>query len=80
MRNQDEIQKAHDILHAFILGEVPMPSWATEHDRFGWVNMSAGLCFAMGDDHPPGRKFEAILAGLNKHAEQCGFKLKKMED
>ncbi len=75
MKTKDEIQKAHDILTAFILGEVPMPKEATARDRVSWMSLTAGLCWVIGDGHPPAVEVDRILAEMMRHAEEEGFRL-----
>ncbi len=48
-RSLDEIQKAHDMVVAIILGDVTMP--LGEMERFALMESAGVLCWLLGHDH-----------------------------
>lgn len=49
MKTKDQIQRAHDLLSAIILGEVPNPFPIEE--KGGLVACLNALCWVLGHDH-----------------------------
>jgi len=71
MRNQRDVQRAHDILHALVCGEVDLgygKAWTIIahgcHDVLSWV---------LGEQC--GQEFEANLAIIEQDAALRGYKL-----
>jgi hypothetical protein len=67
-----EVQRAHDILLAFILEEVPKPADIPEQA----ILMAAStLCWVLKHDH--NHSFGEVVAQLESEANKAGFTLSK---
>ena len=69
MRNQDEIQKAHDRYAATILGEIPNP-FGEDHKKF-LIAACDVLCWVLEHDH--NHSFEENLQKLIEAHEAVGI-------
>ncbi len=82
MRTQDEIQKAHDCLIAFILGEAPedlQASLPEEHEKTIEA-MATALCWVLDDGDQPGKNFAKLLAEIYAASEALGNPLVKKQN
>lgn len=68
MRSEAEIQRAHDMLSAVILGELPAP--LTEKTRLGLHAACDVLCWVLNHDHNP--NFEKNLDAIGRLAHANG--------
>jgi|GEM_PF-7071197 len=69
----EEIQEAHDILHAVITGEVEIG--ADEETIKAWHAAHDALCFVL--NHPGGETFKKNIRRIKAGAARRGFVLKK---
>lgn len=69
MRSAAEIQRAHDILVAMLVGEVPRPQGKEEV----LVSTASVLCWVLKHDHNP--TFETLIANLEKGLQELGYTL-----
>ena len=76
MRSQDELQRAHDLLHGIVLGEVPVG--VPEADRPILVASLDVLCWALRHDHNPA--FAENLATFEEELARLGYVLEKRDD
>lgn len=71
MKTQDEIQKAHDILVAVLLGEIDVGATGNEH-----LNIAATvLCWVLEHEH--NHTFQDILKDIDDEARSRGYVLEK---
>lgn len=69
MKSQDEIQRAHDILAALILEEVPI---RIKPEQAEALSAAAGaLCWVLNHDH--NKSFEENLARIEQMFEELGI-------
>jgi hypothetical protein len=73
MKSPDEIQKAHDLMAAFILGEVPM--LIDDKTKFGLTAALDTLCWVLGHTH--NTAFANNLKKLQAIADANGYVLVK---
>lgn len=71
MRSQDEIQKAHDLLHAIFLGEIDVGQDEAIKEHAALT--CTGLCFALGC--PAGLLLADNLVAIMEAAEARGYRL-----
>lgn len=79
IRDEDEIQRAHDILAAVALGEVPAePPSETDDDFQGAYFQGAldALCWVLHHVHNP--QFSENLALLEASIKARGYKLERL--
>jgi len=69
----EEIQEAHDILHAVISGEVDLD--ADQGTVDAWHAAHDALCFVL--NHPAGEEFKKNIRRIKAEAASHGFVLKK---
>ena len=68
MKTQLQIQRAHDVLLAYVLDEVPVQ--VTQEQRNSLAQFACTLCWVLDHDHQP--KFNEVLAELEKTIESVG--------
>jgi hypothetical protein len=76
LRDVKEVQRAHDILTAVILGEVPSPVESAKDEQILTALMRAqldALCWVLKHEHRNG--FPENLAHLEQWLEERGFVL-----
>lgn len=71
MKSADEIQRAHDLLVALILGDVQLPM-SDETER-GLRYSADVLCWVLEHDH--NEAFAKNLSELNAECETLGYRL-----
>jgi len=69
-RDPSEIQRAHDILRALVLGEIPSP-FANKTEAHAALD---AICWVLGHDH--NTKFADNLKTIEEWAEEAGFILR----
>lgn len=84
MKTESEIVRAHDILVAMIVGEVPnllhpgKPFDGSTIQERVMMEQAAALCWILGHDHNP--TFGKNLEAINTELERLGFKLRNKND
>jgi hypothetical protein len=79
MRTQEEIQKAHDMLVAICLKEVPSPFSGNQEEAFSGLSIAAGvLCWVLEHDH--NSVFEKLLADMQQSLEGMGYTLSRRDN
>ena len=76
---EDKIQRAHDILAAIRLGEVPSP-YGDDEDEINNKMLYAALdvlCWVLGHDH--NTSFAGNLDFIDKEISKRGFKLTRRQ-
>ena len=76
MRSKDELQRAHDLLHSIVLGQVPITLSREEQPLI--VAALDVLCWALHHDH--NQSFALNLALLTKALEDLGYVLEKLDN
>lgn len=71
MKTRDEIQRAHDILTAFIVGDVPHDLTAVQMTQV--MGNCEALCWILGHQHNP--TFADNLRNLEEGAARAGYAL-----
>lgn len=71
MRSPNEIQRAHDILRAVVLGEIPSP-FAKKAEVHAAID---ALCWVLRHDH--NQHFADNLKTIEDAAEDAGFVLRE---
>lgn len=72
MRDLAEIQRAHDIIAAFLAGHVVEVTEIDLDTRMAMAAACSALCWILGDAHPPSDLFAQNLAGLERVAKANG--------
>ena len=80
MKSIDEIQRAHDVLVAYIIGEMPDPfegqPYVDRERAWQAIRESCSvLCWLLGCEHNP--NFACNLLALEAHAKAHGFVLER---
>jgi hypothetical protein len=71
MKTQLEIQRAHDIMVAFLVGEMPVN--IDREQRLILASSCSALCWVLGHDH--NTQFSTLLSGLEETARIAGLTL-----
>lgn len=74
MKTENEIQRVHDIIIAVIRKEVPTDLDFEEMDLL--AAQGSALCWALGHDHKPARKFQRIIDEIEKALTKRGYVLR----
>jgi hypothetical protein len=74
MRNEDEVQRAHDLLKALILSEVPNP-YPDEDHLAALTPVLDVLCWVLRHDH--NQTFAVNLQRVEKALERLGFRMQR---
>lgn len=75
LRSHEDIQKAHDVLVAFITDDVPECLRVSEDEKVDLGKLAAGFCWVLNHEHHTWA--EQVLAGLNARAAMAGLALNK---
>lgn len=73
MKSPEDIQRAHDLLHAVFLNEIDVGQTAEENDHAAIT--CTGLCWVLGC--PAGELLEKNLQAIHAAAESKGYRLSK---
>lgn len=76
MKTEAEVQRAHDIMVAAILKEIPVPM--TENDRKYLGAQASGMCWMLGHDHNPA--FAENLEKIERWAAENGYALERRQN
>lgn len=77
MQNEMEVQRAHDMLHGIVMGEVPVPF---KHSDPQWQALCATLdvlCWVLGHDH--NTNFVDNIRKIEKHYADLGYTLQDIQ-
>jgi len=74
MRGREEIQRAHDVLVAMVLGEVKVPLADEDHKALT-ANLDV-LCWVLEHDH--NQTFAGNLRLAEEQARRAGYVLKRL--